>query len=178
MKVFVSVGLPTEVKDELYKVQKLISPSLAKIKWVPKKNLHLTLKFIGEVENINEIHEKLSEIKFKPFNIKLGKFEMRSKGKYTNKNYSALLWSNVEPHDKIIELQQEVDSELFSGYQKFLPHITLGRIKMVKKEKEFLELIKGIEIKPIEFEVNSFQLMQSKLSKDGSKYFVLKEYKA
>ena len=49
---------------------------------------------------------------------------------------------------------------------------------MVKKEKEFLELIKGIEIKPIEFEVNSFQLMQSKLSKDGSKYFVLKEYKA
>ena len=67
MRVFVSVSLPTEVKDELYKVQKLISPSLAKIKWVPKKNIHLTLKFLGEVDNIDDIRKKFSKVEFNSF---------------------------------------------------------------------------------------------------------------
>ena len=67
MRVFISVDLPKEGRDELYRIQKLINPSLAKIKWVPKKNIHLTLKFIGEVESIDEIHERLSKIKFNPF---------------------------------------------------------------------------------------------------------------
>lgn len=178
MKIFVSVSLPTEIKNELYGVQKSISPALAKIKWVPKKNLHLTLKFIGEVENIDKIHEKLSKIKFKSFNVKLDEFEMHPWGKHTKAGYAARLGVNIKPFDDIIKLQQEVDAELFSGYQKFSPHITLGRLKMIKKKKEFLDFVKEIKIKPVEFKINSFKLMQSKLSKDGSKYIVLKKYKS
>ncbi|MBT3408470.1 RNA 2',3'-cyclic phosphodiesterase [Candidatus Woesearchaeota archaeon] len=178
MRVFVSVSLPTEVKDELYMIQGLISPSLAKIKWVPKKNIHLTLKFLGEVDNIDDIHKKLSKVEFNSFYLKLMEFEMLPKGKYTNKPYVARLWINIKPFENIIKLQQGVDAELFSGYQKFSPHITLGRVKMIKKNKEFLDVVKKIKIKPIEFKINSFQLMQSKLSKDGSKYIVLKKYKS
>ena len=50
-------------------------------------------------------------------------------------------------------------------------------IKFVKKKEEFLKVLKEIEVKHIEFEINEFKLMESKLSKDGSKYIVLKEYK-
>ncbi len=177
MRVFVGVDLHKDVKEELHRIQKLIFPSLAKIKWVPKKNLHLTLKFLGEVESVDEIHEKLSNISFDSFKVKLGDFGAFPSWKNVN-----VFWVGVEPSKDVIKLQQKVDSELLSfsnTYQKFSPHLTLGRVKSIKKKKEFFGFInKGIKVKPIEFEINSFQLMQSKLSKDGSKYFVLKEYKA
>jgi RNA 2',3'-cyclic 3'-phosphodiesterase len=176
VRVFVSVGLPTEVKDELYDVQKLVFPSLAKIRWVPKKNIHLTLKFLGEVNNLEEIHEKLSRISFKSFKVHLANF-----GAFPSWENLKVFWVGLEPSKNVIKLQQEIDSELLSfsnDYQKFSPHLTLGRVKMIKKKKEFLNIVKKIEVNPIEFKINSFQLMQSKLSKDGSKYFVLKEYKA
>ncbi len=176
MRVFIAVDLPKEVKDELYGIQKLIFPSLAKIKWVPKKNLHLTLKFLGEVADVDEIDKKLSEINFKPFEASLGKF-----GIFKNKKEIRVLWVDLEPHKNIIDLQQEIDSELlslFGKYQKFSPHLTLGRIKSIKKEKEFLKSIEEIKVNPIKFKINEFQLVQSILSKDGSKFKVLKEYKA
>ena len=177
MRVFTAIKLPLEVKNELYRVQKLINPGLAKIKWVPKKNLHLTLKFIGDVDNFEEIHDKLKGIEIIPFLARLGDF-----GTFPNLLNVKVLWADLVPHKKIIELQQEIDSELLgftNEYQMFSPHLTLGRIKKIKKVNEFHKLIRNdISIKPIEFEVNSFQLMQSKLSKDGSKDIVLKEYKS
>jgi RNA 2',3'-cyclic 3'-phosphodiesterase len=175
MRVFISVDLPKEGRDELYRIQKLINPSLAKIKWVPKKNIHLTLKFIGEVESIDEIHERLSKIKFNPFQVNLGEF-----GFFPNKENMKVFWVDIHPHKEIIALQHKVDEELlsFSNRQDFSPHLTLGRIKTIKKEKEFLELTNSIKVKPIEFNVDEFKLMQSKLSKDGSKFIILKKYKA
>jgi len=181
MRAFIAIELPLHIKEILYAIQKQIGGENAKIGWVAKKNLHLTLKFIGEVENIDEIHKNLSDVKFNPFKVRLNDFEVCPRGKYTDINYMDLLWVNVEPKENLIKLQQEVDSELlnlFPTYQKFSPHFTLGRVKMIKKKKEFFEVVKKIKVKPIEFEINSFKLMQSKLSKDGSKYFVLKEYKA
>jgi RNA 2',3'-cyclic 3'-phosphodiesterase len=175
MRAFVAVELPKEVKDELYRIQKLINPSLAKIKWVPKKNIHLTLKFIGEVKDLKEIHEKLSKIKFNLFQVKLGEF-----GSFPSWEDMRVFWINLVPPKNIIKLQQAVDVELlkFSDRQDFSPHLTLGRIKVIKREKEFMKLIKSIEVKPIKFNVSEFKLMQSKLSKDGSKFITLKKYKA
>jgi len=176
MRIFVGIDLSKESKDELYRIQKLISPSLAKIKWIPRKNLHLTLKFIGEVKDINEIHNRLSKINLKPFKLKLGNF-----GTFPSWEKINVFWVDLNPHNEIIQFQQKIDEELFNfsnKYQKFSPHLTLGRIKSIKKKKEFLDLIKSIKVKPIEFEINEFQLIQSKLSKDGSKFTVLKKYKS
>ena len=177
MRLFVAVDLPGEVKDELYRIQKLINPSLAKIKWVPKKNLHLTLKFLGECPDTREVEEKLSKIKFDPFKVKLNNF-----GAFPSWNEIKVFWVSLTPEKKITALQQKIDSELFSLFKKdqqFSPHLTLGRIKRIKKKKQFFELIsKEIEVKPIEFKINEFKLMQSKLTKDGSKYLILKNYKA
>lgn len=176
MRVFVAIDLPEEVKNELYRIQKLINPSLAKIKWVPKKNLHLTLKFLGEVDDIDDIHQKMSKIKFEPFEVNLKNF-----GAFPSWENINVFWVDMEPHKEIINLQQKVDAELFNfsnKYQKFSPHLTLGRVKSIKKEKEFFKVIKSIKINPIKFEVDEFQIMESKLSKDGSKYITLKKYKS
>lgn len=178
MRLFVAIELPAEIKDELFKIRKLIPSKLAKIKWVSKKNLHLTLKFIGETDvKVSEITEKLSKIKFKP--IKTSLFEFGA-FPIISSDLVRVLWVNLKPSDELINLQQEVDSELFSLFkkdQKFSPHLTLGRVKLIKKKEDFLKGLKEIKVKPIEFEINEFKLMQSKLNKEGSIYSVVEKFK-
>ena len=102
-------------------------------------------------------------------------------GTFPNFSNIKVFWIDLIPRKKIIKLQQEIDSELLNfsnAYQSFSQHLALGRVKKIKKKNEFNNAIRDISVKPIEFEINSFQLMQSKLSKDGSKYIVLKEYKS
>jgi RNA 2',3'-cyclic 3'-phosphodiesterase len=180
MRLFVAIELPKEVKDELFRIQKLIPSKFAKIKWVSKKNLHLTLKFIGETD-VETISKKLKEIKFESFKLNLSKFEMCSRGKYTKKSYVARLWVNIKPLQNIIKLQQNVDSVLLGvvkGDQKFSPHLTLGRVKLVKKKEALVKVLKEISVNPLEFEINEFKLMQSKLTKDGPIYSVVERFKA
>ena len=110
MRLFIGIFLPKEVLDYLYEAQNRLKKNLpAKITWVHKKILHLSLKFIGEVnENkINEIKERLNEIKFKSFKVKLDKI-----GVFPNENYIRVIWISLNPKEKVIELQQKVDSEL------------------------------------------------------------------
>ena len=179
MRLFIAIELPREVKDELFRVQKLIPSKFAKIKWVSKKNLHLTLKFIGETEvSPAEIGEKLKGIKFKSIKTNLLEF-----GAFPTLSSSRIniLWVNLKSMGELIDLQQEVDSELFGMFkrdQKFSPHLTLGRVKLIKKKDEFLKVLKEINVKPIEFEMNEFKLMQSKLTKDGPIYSTVESFKA
>lgn len=179
MRLFIAVDLPKEIKDELFRVQKLISPSLAKIKWVSKKNLHLTLKFIGETDvDAIEISKKLKRIRFKPIKAELFEF-----GAFPTKysGYVRVLWVGVRPKEEIIELQQSIDSELlklFKQDQKFSPHLTLGRVKMIKRKDEFLSVLKGVKVNPIKFEIGEFKLMESRLNKDGPVYSIVKSFKA
>jgi len=175
MRLFIAIDLPKEIKDELYNIQKNLNKGFAKIKWVSKKNLHLTLKFLGETEvDIDEIDEKLQKIKFDKFNLELDKF-----GFFSNNDKVNVLWVGVKPKENLINLQQEVDSELFGLFkkdQRFTPHLTLGRVKFVKKEKEFFDCLENVSVKPLKFEVKGFGLFESKLTKDGSQYRLIKEY--
>ncbi len=169
MRLFVAIELPKEVKEELFRIQSLIKPGVAKIKWVSKKNLHLTLKFIGETKvKSEEIIKLLKKVEFKPIKCKLSKF-----GVFPSWDKIYVFWVDIEPKEEVIEMQQKVDSELlglFNKDQKFVPHLTLGRVKLVKHKKEFVDILKAVSVKPIEFEINEFKLMESKLTKDGPIY--------
>jgi len=177
MRLFVSVDLPKEVKDELYRIQKQVLPKYAKVKWVSKKNLHLTLKFIGETKNgITDYVERLKRVKFKPFEVSLSEFNV-----FPNFERMNTLWVGVKPQEKVVGLQYKVDSELLgivNNDQKFVPHLTLGRVKNVKREKEFVSIINSLSVNPIEFKIDSFNLALSKLTKDGPIYTSLETFKA
>lgn len=179
MRLFIAIELPKEIKDELFKIQKLISPSLAKIKWVSKKNLHLTLKFIGETDvDPTVLVEKLNRVSFK--SIKTSLFEFGAFPTISSSKVN-ILWVNLNPVPALINLQQEVDSELFTMFKKdqmFSPHLTLGRVKLIKKKDKFLNILKKISVKPIEFEINEFKLMQIKLTKDGPVYSIVERFKS
>ena len=178
MRLFVGVVLPKEIKDELFSVHSLIKGNVAKVNWVSKKNLHITLKFLGNVEEreIPGIVERLKKVKFNSFEAKIG--ELRD---FSRSRRAKVMWVGLTPEKEVIGLQQKVDSELLDLFgeadQKFSPHLTLGRVKLIKKPKEFSESVKDIKIKPLSFSIDAFYLIESRLTKDGPVYGAVEVFK-
>ena len=177
-RLFVAIDLPEEVKEELLKIQKKLSTNAAKISWAYKKQFHLTLKFIGEVkeDKFNDIIARLEKIDFKEFNLcleKIGFFPDLRKGDLK------VIWVSISPEKKVMELQQKVDEELldiFSSEQKFQSHITLGRVKLIKKPKEFIDNAKQVSINPLCFDVKNFSLYKSTKVGGAHIYTILKKF--
>ena len=175
MRTFISIDLPKEIKDYLYELQNKLKTLPAKVKWTSKKTLHQCLFFIGEInENkLQQIKEKLNKIKFKTFEVYLDKL-----GFFPDENYIRIIWVGLNPKNKVIELQQKIDSELLNLIKRdkeFKVHITLGRVKFIKNKQEFKEKAK-INIEKKRFQVNEFKLIKSDLTKDGPKYTDLEIY--
>jgi len=170
MRLFLAIDLPKEMKDYLFELEK--KPKEAKITWVSKKNLHLTLKFFGEVNK-----EQLLEIKKRlRFSAKPIQAYISTMGFFPNKKAPRVIWVAVEPEDEIIGLQQRLDQaflDIFPSDQKFQSHITLGRIKSIRRKDDFFKSVDSIKIEPRTFIIDSFQLIKSELTKTGPIYEVV-----
>lgn len=169
MRCFLAIELGEETKKELIKIQKHLPE--AKMKLVEEENLHLTLKFFGEIEDFqaNKIKEILKQIKFGKFKANLGNI-----GIFPSSNFIRVVWVSLEPSEKIKELHKIIDEMLGNEKMRedkaFESHITLARIKFVKDKKIFIDEFKKIDIKQIEFEINSFILKESILTEKGPIY--------
>ena len=176
MRIFIGIELPKEIKEELFNVQKKFDRKNSKIKWVSKNKLHLTLKFIGEVEKdkIDLIVERLNIINFDSFEVELGEIKH-----FERNGKIGVIYVSLRSDKEVVKLQQKIDAELlelFPSPQKFSSHLTLGRVKLVKKNKEFEKELTIIEVGHTRFKINGFSLISSKLTKDGPKYNVIKTF--
>jgi len=177
MRIFIAVDLPKEVKNYLYDLQKelQVEKKYNKINWIAKKNLHLTLRFLGDItkEELSKVEEELER-------IRLNKFEaiLKGTGIFPNEIIPRIVWVGLEPKEGIQKLQHKVD-ELTLGIgkaeQEFSAHITLGRIKKLEKKKELLEKIKELKIKELKWKIEKITIFESVLSKEGPKYKIIKE---
>jgi len=130
MRLFIGIGLNEGIQNYIEGRKEKMTPYLTTGKWTYKTNLHLTLKFIGEVppEQVHPILKELEKLNHykKPFDIhldQLGVFEKK------NKN---ILWIGLKEQKTLIELYQLIEVlmakcgvELDS--RPYIPHITLGR---------------------------------------------------
>lgn len=168
MRAFIAIDFPDEIKKELIKVQEQFR-DIIKAKFVEPENFHLTLKFLGELSDyqVNQVKNVLKKIKFKKFQATLG-----SCGFFST-SFIRVLWVALEPRDKFFELHKKIEevlSELkIKKEEKFESHVTLARIKSVKKE-EFLKKIREVKVKPLSFEVVNFSLKKSTLTQKGPIY--------
>jgi len=176
MRAFIAIPLPTEVKDILFDIQNQVGNDYAKIKWIAKKNLHLTLKFFPHASErkVEKIEELLKKIKLKPFEVKLDNL-----GYFPNANDIRVLWVGLKPDEGVMNLQGDVDSVLSSIFEiekRFNVHLSLGRVKLVKDKEKFLERLKEIKIPNLKFKICGFELIESKLTKDGPVYKILNKF--
>ena len=172
MRVFISLELPEIVKKEIVKIQKIFSKDFSG-KITSTKNLHLTLKFIGEIseETVEKIKEKLRKIKFNEFSA-----EIDSVGVFSE-DFIRIFWVHL---NGCSELQKAIDeelSDLFEKEKRFMSHITIARIKNCDKD-EFLSKIKSFKVNPVKFIVKDFYLKNSVLKSDGPTYFTIEKFSA
>ena len=176
MRVFISINIPKEIASEIKKIQDTLPKFLGKK--TELENLHLTLKFLGEVDEntLEKVKEKLKNIQGKKFKAeinKIGFFDNLKSRKYEQKIIVWLSLTNCE------NLQKQVDEklrDLFEPEKRFMSHLTIARVKYVQNKKDFFNKLKQIKFSKIKFEIDHFYLMQSKLSSKASKYEILEEY--
>jgi len=175
IRTFICIRFNDEIVKEIARVQE----ELGKIKFTGKmtelENLHLTLKFLGEIgeEKLEEIRKKLREIKFNAFELKLG-----IAGTFSVRGNPRIVWIKAEGKE-IWELQKKIDDslkELFKKEERFMSHLTIARVKYVKNKKAFVEYAKGLGVKEIKLRVDRFYLMKSELKPPMPIYSVLEEY--
>jgi 2'-5' RNA ligase len=166
-RLFVAIRPPEIIRDLLIDAMN-DSPDL---RWVGDEQLHLTLRFIGDVERplANDIADALSTIRFPAFDLRIagiGRFERRSGG---------ALWAGVEPKKPVAELAAKVDRACVSvglepERRAFHPHITLARFNRsgVGAAHAFERRNSSLSSEP--FAVERFILFESHLSRHGPHY--------
>lgn len=170
-RVFVAINLPDEIKDKLVKWQEVHKNF--NVRWTKKNSLHITLYFIGwvEEEKIKNISLQLKAIadNYRSFDIYLTEITVGP-----DKKGPRIIWANGFLADELKNLQISIASAVKDFANKtenrpFRPHLTLARNKgRIKFFKEDIDL---------KFRVESFELMESRLLKDGAEYRVIESFK-
>lgn len=184
MRLFISVNLNQETKEKLFSVQSELKEKISQkypysVKWENKDNFHLTLLFLGEVDNgsSEEIISSLGKIKVKNTD------EIIIRGKSLNAfpslNNPRVLFVDLFDENKLIEklYLKIADSMEMLGFRpdkKFHNHITLGRIKR-ESGIHSLEFPGDINC-DFYYQAKSFHLMQSTLTSGGAIHKAVKEF--
>lgn len=172
MRCFIAIDLSDEVKRELSKVQEELQELKdVKMRLVEPKKLHFTIKFLGEISDfqVNKVKQALKEIKFNAFSVKLNDL-----GTFPTLQYIRIIWVDAKPKEKLAELQQKIENVLseqgFRKEKRFETHITLARVKFVGDKEALIKKLSEIKVKPIEFQIKSFALKKSMLTREGPVY--------
>ena len=171
MRCFIAIDLPTEVKEELSKIQESIPKDIAKFKLVEKENLHLTMRFLGEISDgdITKVKEALKSLNYKKFTAALDKT-----GVFPSLSHIKILWVGLEPEKQIKELRDNIEKVLakadFPKDERFEAHLTIARVKSIKDKTAFAKRVKEIRAKPLHFDINSIKLKKSTLTDQGPIY--------
>jgi 2'-5' RNA ligase len=168
MRLFVALALPDGLRAQLG----TLTGGIAGARWVPPQNLHLTLRFIGEVQGwqAQEIDDALAAVRTRGFDLSVagvGTFEQA--GRLTS------LWAGVERNDRLSHLQQKIETALQRAgmppdRRRFAPHITLARVDQVPQEKvvRWVQAHSLFRAEPVL--VEHFTLFSSQLGKEFSVY--------
>ncbi|HHF98236.1 RNA 2',3'-cyclic phosphodiesterase [Candidatus Aerophobetes bacterium] len=180
MRVFIAVELPESVKRSIYNLQKRMVDNINRIKWVSPDSLHITLKFLGEVEerrlkDISEVADKVAS-KFSSFFIK-----MEEVGIFPERGVPRVIWVGIsEGSFELSSIAKQIDEGLFEkGFprerKKWVPHITLGRVKRLQNP-EIIKKFTKENIKGEKTKVEAITLMQSNLTPQGAIYKSLERF--
>ncbi|HLO20643.1 MAG TPA: RNA 2',3'-cyclic phosphodiesterase, partial [Sphingomicrobium sp.] len=172
--LFVAIRPPEPIRDLLIDAM----DDNADFRWQDDEQLHLTLRFIGEIERpvANDLADALTRISARPLELRIagvGRFEQRNSG---------ALWAGVEPKPPLAALAAKVERVCQSAglepeRRVFHPHITLARWKgrRTREVQNYLERRGGLTSDP--FAIEAFGLFESHLSRHGAHYEEVASYR-
>jgi 2'-5' RNA ligase len=173
IRLFVALALPDLVADGLLAMQSGVPGA----RWSTREQLHLTLRFIGDVDerDANGVDEALAAISAPSFTL-----ELKGVGSFGGKNPRAL-WAGVAANDRLLHLQRKIESAmqrlgLPAEERKYTPHVTLARLRGTPPGHEMDFIADHSLYASGPFDVNDFALFSSRLTPNGSIYVVEQRY--
>jgi 2'-5' RNA ligase len=167
MRLFVALALPDAVAASLDPIQGGVPGA----RWQSREQLHLTLRFIGEVDgrDANAIHDALTGITAPPFQLTL-----KGVGEFGGKHPHAL-WAGIAPCEALLHLQRKIETALQRiglepERRKYTPHVTLARLAGASRGRVMDYLVDHALYASAPFDVGAFILYSSLLTPNGSLY--------
>jgi 2'-5' RNA ligase len=179
IRCFIAIELPEEVKAGLTRLQAKLKASQLRVKWVDPYGIHLTLKFLGNVDadRLSQITGAIKEAAqgVSPFHL-----EIKGLGIFPNLRRVQVAWVGISGEvDKLLQLQKRLESNLAGlGFapepRAFTPHLTLARVRDQASPDERQRLGQLISDTKFEadysFPVRAISLMRSQLTREGAIY--------
>jgi len=172
-RLFVAIRPPLEIRQLLLSVM----GGVPKVRWQTDHQLHLTLRFIGEVEAhvADDISAALRRVHHPPFELSIDGL-----GTFDRKGQPGVLWARATPHAPLQALHKKIDQAcaragLPPEGRSFSPHITLARLRPGSGSLEPVMATAG-DLKSPSFAVESFGLYESTLTSDGALYTLAESY--
>lgn len=177
MRVFVGVPITEELKKKILPFQKEILSSGADVKLVSPEQLHFTLKFLGEIKDVNNVVLKLRELRKKKFSV-----EVKDVGVFPSEKVVHVVWAGSES-EEFVSLVKAVQDALNDvrkeDYRDVVPHLTVARVRSSKNIRKLLDVIKSFKGKSFgTLVVDRFVLYESVLTAQGPVYKVVEEFRA
>lgn len=174
VRLFVAIRPPDTIRTQLLALMEGVDGA----RWQDEDQLHLTLRFIGEVEQrlAEDIVLALRRIQADPFQIALS-----GVGTFERKGRVNLLWAGVSPDAALAALSRKIDRALVTmglppESRAFKPHITLARFgKTTGNIGPFLAIHGGLSSPA--FPIRSYHLYESTLGASGSHYTIAETFK-
>ena len=167
-RIFTALPLPAPISQSLEQLR----ISLPGARWIESTCMHLTLRFIGEVDGAlyQRILEGLKAVQFKTFPL-----AVEGVGHFPPRGEPKVLYAGITPDNALENLKAKIDQILSNcgigpDHRKYHPHITLARLKDAREERVADWLSSNSLFQLPCFEVESFELISSQLTHSGAIY--------
>jgi 2'-5' RNA ligase len=180
MRTFIAIELPERIKRKIEDLQAPLKKTNAFASWVKPENIHVTLKFLGEVpeDKINEVFSATGKALecAKKFTMSL-----KGMGAFPDFRRPRVIWIGAgNGVNELSHLANRIEEEMEKinfpkEERKFSAHFTIGRVKSPKNIEKLMELVKSSDFSTGEIEVNEVVVMKSQLHPAGAIYTPLKK---
>jgi 2'-5' RNA ligase len=178
MRTFIAIRCPEEIRKQIAAIQKEIG-GLGDLRMVEPGNIHLTERFLGEVEDskVPDIVKALEGIKKKQFRISVKGIDA-----FPGTKSPRVIWAGIEKGAKEVEeLHREIDTVLakfrLEKDEKFACHYTIARVKYIKDKTILSKALQRYNDREFgSFTADGMDLMESKLTPNGPVYSTIKSF--
>lgn len=190
VRLFIAAALPEQARKKLESIERQLQRAAGEsarraVKWVPAGNIHLTLKFLGDVPS-SEISALAEMLRTAASLTPAFNFSITGVGAFPNLRRPRVIWAGASAPPALFELQERIETEtqrlgFLSEERSFSPHLTLGRVSQHARPEEIDLIARAVQTAKIgdveTARIDQVHLFRSELQPTGPIYTAMHSFR-